>query len=584
MLLRTPSQLLSSTASVASHVLAMARLSRLDWPDSPGACLERQADMRRSRIAIKQDDLRLTWGQLNDLSNRVAAFARSKGLISGDCVALLADNSAIALAVIWGLNKLGIVTALINVQLSGEALRHVINGCSPCLVMADDEYLETIRELDLPASLEMMSLEHGDSHVASLTDALPACAGNPTETRHQRPQDVMMYLYTSGTTGLPKAAVIRNQRYLTTAHGFAGVVAQITDEDVIYLALPIYHATGILAAAGTALVSGAALALRKRFSAKAFWSDCVRYEATAFNYIGEICRYLLVADSNPFELAHRVRVILGAGMRSDIWEAFQERFRIPRIVEFYGATEGNIALINLENRPGMMGRMLPGQRVVRLDEEGEEFLFRNDGRLLEARVGEQGMLIGRISRATRFDGYLDAKRNAEKILKDPFGDGADYFNSGDLVTRHPGRWLSFADRLGDTYRWKGENISTIEVSNLFNGCSQVVESVAFGVTVPGHDGRAGMVAFVASDPLDINLLAVEVCKRIPTHLRPLFLRRCESLIRTASFKYQKGPLQKTGFDFGLTDDPLWVFNKSKGTYDMVTHEIISCIKDGSFKL
>lgn len=558
--------------SIVRQVHGMRQASGDENRYSAGLLLERHAMARPHDIAIKWSFEQWTWKQFNDEANRIAAYFHAQGLKAGDCVALCMENSPEYLFLLVGLNKIGVVAALINPQLSGEPLVHSLRQSGAGHVIADDDLVRTVRAACAELGNEspvLLGVRDDARAIPSLWSLLPAFAGNPPETRRQRARDLMMYLYTSGTTGLPKAALIRNRRFLTMAHGFAGLLAQADENDTIYLTLPLYHATGAISAFGMALVSGASLALRRRFSVSEFWADCVQHEVTIFNYIGEVCRYLLASPPHPLERAHRVRLAVGAGLRADVWEPFRERFSIPRVVEFYGATEGNIGLANLEGKPGMIGRLLPGQAVARVDADTGDLLRDGQGRLIRARAGEQGMLLGRIGRRTPFDGYLDGKRTGEKVVRNAFGAGSDWFNSGDLVDLHPGRWVSFADRLGDTYRWKGENISTIEVSNLLNRCSGVIESCVYGVSVPDCEGRAGMAAMVVSDDFSLARFSDDVCRSAPVLLRPMFLRLCRALPKTASFKYVKTGLQREGFDPDVVTDPLYVYNPAGQCYEQL---------------
>src|SRR5690606_17423787 len=228
--------------------------------------------------------------------------------------------------------------------------------------------------------------------------------------------------------------------------------------------LPLYHNTGISQAWGVVLTGGGAVALRRKFSASRFFDDCDRFDVTMFTYVGEICRYLVKSKPHPLERKHRIRMILGAGLRPDIWVEFRDRFAIPQIFEYYGATEGNVGLINFTGKVGMVGRISPerGHVLAKVDPETEE-MVQEDGKLVAAKPGESGILLAKIGRMAEFEGYVDKSKNASKVLDDPFGDGARYFNTGDLLTLHADNWVSFADRLGDTFRWKGENVSTNDV-------------------------------------------------------------------------------------------------------------------------
>lgn len=546
--------------ALAAHLRGMRMAAKDDRRYCVAAVLEHHARSMPYAVAVKTHERRWTWAEYNREANRVAAHFLGSGYRPGDVVALVMENSPRYLFLLAGLNKIGVVPALVNPGLSGEPLAHTLRQCRPGCVIADAEFMAAVGAALAATGLEasLYSSKDDAADATCIAAQLPAQAENPPQTRDRRAGDLMMYLFTSGTTGLPKAAIITNRRFLTIAHGVGGPMTQFGSDDTLYLTLPLYHATGAMAGFGMALLGGGAIVLRRRFSASEFWDDCVRFDATVFNYIGEICRYLVMSPPHPLERSHLLRVAVGAGMRPDVWEPFQQRFAIGRIAEGYSATEGNIALFNVEGRPGMLGRLLPGQAIVHIDPDTEEFIRDRRGRLQRVRAGEQGMLIGRIGRVTPFDGYLEKKRGEEKIVRNAFGDGRDWFNSGDLVQLHPWRWVSFADRLGDTYRWKGENISTVEVGNLLTACVGICEANVYGVAVPGHEGRAGMAAVVVSDDFDFDGFSASLCERVPPALRPKFLRIVPALQKTASFKYIKVPLQREGFDPSLTDDPLYV--------------------------
>ncbi|CAG0965808.1 fatty-acyl-CoA synthase [Myxococcaceae bacterium] len=585
---------LGGVAVALPHLVEMWRVGSDETRTCAGAILERNAARYGDALALADGERRFGWSRLNAEANRVAAWAKAAGLRRGDCVALHAENRAEVVSLVVGLNKVGVVTAVLNPRLHGDPLRHVLERCAPRIVVAEAAAVAGIgAAVERLASPRPLLFRIGEAsggqfpharETPELASVLPDEAPDPRETRDQLGRDVMMLLFTSGTTGLPKAALIRNRRFVSMAHGFAGVLLQARHDDVIYLPLPLHHATGAIAAFGSSLVSGAALAIRGRFSAREFWSDCDRLGATLFVYIGEVCRYLLASPPHPLERSHRLRLAAGAGLREDVWRAFEERFSIPRIVEFYGSTEGNVGIVNLEGRPGMLGRLLPGQCVVRIDPETEERVRDARGRLVEARVGERGILIGRIGKSTPFDGYLDASATRAKVLRDPFGDGIDWFDTGDLVELHAGRWVSFADRLGDTYRWKGENVSTLEVEDLLSRCRGVREATVYGVEVPKADGRAGMAAVVPAEGFEIGDFSAEVRAAFPIRLRPSFLRLRRELETTASFKHVKTRLRSEGIDVSKIADPLLYLDPIASEYRPLDAEILRRLSSGELRL
>jgi acyl-CoA synthetase (AMP-forming)/AMP-acid ligase II len=286
-----------------------------------------------------------------------------------------------------------------------------------------------------------------------------------------------------------------------------------------------------------------------------------KFEATSFLYIGELCRYLLNAEPREGDRDHRLRVGVGNGMAPDIWEPFQERFGIPVIREFYGSTEGNAALMNLSGRPRMVGRMLPGQVLVRCDEETGELLRDENGFCEKVRPGGIGLLLGRLSPVVTFDGYVDRDATDKKIVSAVFESGDRYFNSGDLLQLHEGKWLSFADRVGDTFRWKGENVSTAEVSSILGEADGVLEANVYGVKIPHAEGRAGMAALQVADDFSLESFGRFVSERLPGYQHPLFVRLLQAEMRvTGTFKHQKVDYRSEGFDPNKIPDRLYLFD------------------------
>jgi fatty-acyl-CoA synthase len=308
-----------------------------------------------------------------------------------------------------------------------------------------------------------------------------------------------------------------------------------------------------------------------------------RFDATAFVYIGELCRYLLNQPERPEEHSHRVRVITGNGLRPDIWTRFQERFRIPLIREFYGSTEGTAPVVNLVGRPGMVGRLQPSQTVVRCDLESGEIVRGAGGRCERVQPGETGLLLLRISPITRYDGYLDAEATQRKIVENAFRTGDRWFSSGDLVTLHEDAWISFADRVGDTFRWKGENVSTSEVAGILNTTPGVIESNVYGVRVPGSEGRAGMASLRCGPGFSLDALAKTVLEQLPAYQRPYFVRLLGDEMRvTGTFKHQKTDYRREGYDPSCGSDPLYYFDGER--YVPLDADLYEALQSGQVEL
>ncbi len=551
-------------------------LPRGRW--SPARLLEKNARERPRQAALLYLDERYSWGEVEARANQYAHCLSSRGVGRGDVVALLMDNRPDFLFIELGLSKLGAVTALLNTNLSGRSLAHAVAAARPRAVVVGAEHEARLAGLELGDGLAdrvLVQSETGDG--ADFNRQVAAAARTPVRTSAPRASDPTSYIYTSGTTGLPKAAVVTNQRYLGASALFGRVMHQLVPGDVLYVTLPLYHSSAQWMGWGACMLAGATMALRRKFSAQAFWPDVERHGATHLLYIGELCRYLLETPPSPAERHHRLRVAVGNGLRADVWTRFQARFRIPVIREFYGATEGNALLVNLAGRPGMVGRLLPGQRLLRCDPVTGAPARGADGLCQPIERGT-GLLVAKISRFARFDGYVDAKASTKKVVRDVLRAGDAYFDSGDLLTLHEDRWVSFADRVGDTYRWKGENVSTSEVAETLGGAPGVLESNVYGVEVPRAEGRVGMASLRVADDFDLGAFAAFVRERLPAYQRPYFLRLQRELDVTGTFKHQKVDCRSQGYDPGRSNDPLYCLHENH--YERIDHDLHERIQRG----
>jgi fatty-acyl-CoA synthase len=428
---------------------------------------------------------------------------------------------------------------------------------------------------------------------ASLDRALADQSGEPLGPA-ERPSltldDRALYIYTSGTTGLPKAANVSHFRVMQWSQWFAGLM-DVSPDDRMYDCLPMYHSVGGVVATGAVLVGGGSVVIRERFSARRFWEDVVRWDCTLFQYIGELCRYLLHAEHTEREIDHRLRMACGNGLRPDVWEEFQRRFRIPQILEFYAATEGNVSLFNVEGKPGAIGR-IPAflahrspTALVTLDAAGEP-LRDAHGRCVRCTPGEAGEAIGRIREegTGRFEGYTSAAASEQKILRDVFHPGDAWFRTGDLMRQDEDGYFSFVDRIGDTFRWKGENVATSEVAEALCAFPGVEDATVYGVAVPGADGRAGMAALVARTPLDLAALRAHLGERLPDYARPRFLRLRAALDVTGTFKHARQDLMREGYDPGAIDDPLYVDDRERRAFVPLDMLLYDRIRTGQLRL
>ncbi len=565
--------------------LAATRKLRSDTPFDYSDLLETHIRNRADRPAVIGESSSLTWQELDAYANRVAHWALSKGLRRGDVVALLMENRPEFIAIWLGLSRIGAVTAMLNTNLTGERLAHCLREADVAHWIVGEELAEAAetalphlktrpeifvsREATARAGVEAEVAASGKGAAFDVAIAeQPNTDINPTMRAERRGSDLLFFIYTSGTTGMPKAARISHLKAATTGLGSSNMQG-LTASDRTYCCLPLYHSAGGMMAVGASLFSGGTLVVARRFSAKRFWSDCAQHEVTSFQYIGELCRYLLNAPPHPDERNHRLRVIVGNGLRPDVWEAFQERFKIPRIAEFYGATEGNFALFNASGHVGAVGympsflRKSMGIEIVRFDIDKEKILRDPSGHCERCAPGEAGELIVKISEATQFEGYTNTEATEKKVLRDAFGKGDAYFRSGDLLRMDEDGYFYFVDRIGDTFRWKGENVATSEVSEVISVDPGVDEANVYGVPVTGTDGRAGMAALVTNADFDVDRLGRTIEQELAFYARPLFLRILPQMEITGTFKHRKVDLVRDGFDPStLTDvlyflDPKW---------------------------
>jgi len=536
-----------------------------------------EAHARRSpeAIALAMGESRSTYSQLDERANRVARWATAQGVHQGDTVALLGGNRPEYVAHWLGLAKIGAVTALINNNLTGHALSRSVELASARHLIVDDDLSEVWHDAPFGAGEPpTVWTSTADAASGDFDQALAAESPHPLDSGARQgitTDDNLFYIYTSGTTGLPKAARFSHLRFLVVAAG-ARALGNYKPADNIYCPLPLYHTVGGVMSTGSALLAGATAVLAPKFSASRFWNDCVDHDVTAFQYIGELCRYLLNSPTHPDERRHQIRICIGNGLRPDIWEEFRDRFALHHIVEFYGATEGNVTFFNLDDKVGSVGRSpalvrrVAGAHLIEYDIESQNEVRSADGFCKEAAVGMPGEAIGKITSTARFEGYSDDSATESKILRDVFVKGDAYFRTGDLLSRDADDYFYFVDRIGDTFRWKGENVSTTEVAEALSSCEGILEINVYGVEVPGHDGRAGMAALVVGDDFDLDKLAEISARNLPAYARPRFVRLLPEIDVTGTLKYRKVDAVREGFDPAAVADPLYFLDPDSDSY------------------
>jgi fatty-acyl-CoA synthase len=498
----------------------------------------------------------------------------ARGVGHGDVVGIMMRNQPQAVLLMLATVKCGAISGMLNYHQRGDVLKHSFGLLDATAVVAETDLVDHINDSGADTS-GLMTLEEMDRLAAT------APTGNPATTTAVLAKDKAFYIFTSGTTGMPKASVMTHYRWLRALAGFGGLGMRLTSHDTLYCCLPLYHNNALTVALSAVLNSGATLALGKSFSASKFWDDVIRYDATAFVYIGEICAYLLNQQPKETDRKHKVRVICGNGLRPAIWDEFTERFGIERVCEFYAASEGNTAFVNVLNVDKTTGICPTPVAFVEYDPDTGDPIRGDDGRVRKVKNGEPGLLLSKVSNFQPFDGYTDKEASEKKLVRNAFRDGDVWFNTGDLMRSQGFGHAAFTDRLGDTFRWKGENVATTEVESAVSTDPQVEECTVFGVEVPGTGGRAGMAAIQLKegDEFDGKALAKAVYERLPGYAVPLFVRVQKELAHTSTFKSQKVDLRKEGYGPDV-DDPIYVLAGREEGYVEFYDEYADEVKDG----
>jgi acyl-CoA synthetase (AMP-forming)/AMP-acid ligase II len=578
----------SATTARGVRTLLKVRFGR---HEPVGAVLEARAAEQPDAIALRFDDQRWTYAQLNDWANRLAhVFARA-GVKSRDVVALLMENHANTIACVAALAKLGAIAGMLNPNLRGDALHHSVRAMGAARLVVAGECVESFDDLregwSGPAPFWLRG--HGDGACPAgwadlAAQAEPAPAANPASSAAVDLAAPLFYILTSGTTGMPKASVMTHRRWLRSMAGMGQLGLRLKPADVLYCALPLYHNNALTVSWSATMAVGASLALDRKFSASRFWDRARHYEATAFAYIGELCRYLLAQPPSKRDREHRVIACIGNGLRPDIWKAFKERFGLERICEFYGASEGNMVFVNAFNVDETAGYCPYAFKVIECDADTAQPRRDARGRAIEVAKGGVGLLVTEVTDGAPFDGYTDSRAGEAKLIRDAFAKGDCWFNTGDLVRHQGWRHIQFVDRIGDTFRWKGENVATTEVEAALRSAPDIEDCAVYGVSVPHADGRAGCAAIRLPGVPNGGALAGHLAAQLPAYAVPVFLRQVADIETTATFKTRKQALRDEGVDPARVKDPLYVLLDRQRGYEPLTPELWARIAQGSLRL
>ncbi|HEX5256807.1 MAG TPA: long-chain-acyl-CoA synthetase FadD6 [Mycobacterium sp.] len=520
---------------------------------SIGTVFQDRAARYGDRIFLRMGDQQLTYRDANAAANRYAAVLAARGVGQGDVVAIMLRNSPNAVLAMLAAVKCGAVAGMLNYHQRGEVLAHSLGLLDAKVLIAETDLVSAVAECGGSGSTSTLTVEDLERFAVS------APATNPASASAVHARDTAFYIFTSGTTGFPKASVMTHLRWLKALAAFGGIGLRLKSSDTLYCCLPLYHNNALTVALSSVINSGATLALGKSFSASKFWDDVIANEATAFIYIGELCRYLLNQPAKPTDRAHKVRVIAGNGLRPEIWDEFTKRFGIARVCEFYASSEGNAAFINIFNVPRSTGVFPMPLAYVEYDPDTGAPLRDDNGRVRRVPAGEPGLLLSPVNRLQPFDGYTDKESSEKKLVRNAFREGDCWFNTGDVMSPQGMGHAAFVDRLGDTFRWKGENVATTQVEAALASDDSVEDCTVFGVEVPRTGGRAGMAAVKlrGGAEFDGQSLARAVYDQLPAYALPLFVRVVESIEQTTTFKSRKVELREQAYGSDV-EDPLYV--------------------------
>ncbi|EJM42463.1 acyl-CoA synthetase (AMP-forming)/AMP-acid ligase II [Pseudomonas sp. GM33] len=550
--------------------------------------------------ALLQDDVTLSYSEVNQWANRIAHHLIGQGIGKGDVVAVFIENRPELLVTILAVAKVGAISALLNTSQTRDTLVHSVNLVAPVAIIVGEELVPAYQAIRDRVSIQPArtwfvadqdtSRQPGiapEGFINLMTVSLDDACDNPASSRQIFFDDPCFYIYTSGTTGLPKAGVFKHGRWMRSSASFGMIALDMRPEDVVYCTLPLYHATGLCVCWGSAVSGASGFAIRRKFSASQFWSDVRKYQATTIGYVGELCRYLVDQPPSANDSRHDVKKMIGNGLRPGAWNEFKTRFAVNHICELYAASDGNIGFTNILNFDNTIGFSLMSWELVAYDHDSGAPIRGANGLMRKVAKGEQGLLLAKIDDKAPLDGYTDPQKTAKVVLEDVFEKGDRYFNTGDLLRNIGFGHAQFVDRLGDTYRWKGENVSTTEVENILLQHPHISEAVAYGVEIRNTNGRAGMAAITPAESLatlDFSELLAFAREQMPAYAVPLFLRVKVKMETTGTFKYQKTRLKDEAFDPGRTgDDPIYAWLPGTQTYVQVTEQLLSDIHGGKYR-
>ncbi|KJZ42190.1 long-chain-acyl-CoA synthetase [Pseudomonas fluorescens] len=594
---------LPSIAKAIPRVVKGMKAANVKDPTQPcglGWSFEQATLRNPDGPALLQGEVALTYFQVNQWANRIAHHLIAQGIRKGDVVAVFIENRPELLVTILAVAKVGAISALLNTSQTRDTLAHSLNLVAPAAIIVGEELVPAFSAVRERVSIDAArtwfvadrdTFSHPgiapDGFINLMTVSADSSSANPASSQQVFFDDPCFYIYTSGTTGLPKAGVFKHGRWMRSSASFGLIALDMRPEDVVYCTLPLYHATGLCVCWGSAISGASGFAIRRKFSASQFWNDVRKYRATTLGYVGELCRYLVDQPPSAADNKHSVTKMIGNGLRPGAWGEFKTRFGVNHICELYAASDGNIGFTNILNFDNTVGFSLMSWELAAYDHDSGAPIRDAQGFMRKVAKGEQGLLLAKIDDKAPLDGYTDPQKTEKVVLHDVFEKGDRYFNTGDLLRNIGFGHAQFVDRLGDTFRWKGENVSTTEVENILLQHPNISEAVAYGVEIRNTNGRAGMAAITPAESLatlDFSELLAFAREQMPAYAVPLFLRVKVKMETTGTFKYQKTRLKDEAFDPGKTgDDPIYAWLPGTQTYVQVTPQLLADIHGGAFR-
>jgi len=583
-------------------VIKGKRIGEIKDPTKPtglGWAWERAVGLNPNGLAFLYEDSRFTYHEFNGWANKISHYFISKCIKKGDVIAIMIENRPELMACVVALAKIGAVGAMINTQQTGKVLIHSLNLVKPKYIIVGSELAETLdavkSEIDIDSNSYYCLADQDttrspgtvpEGYLNLAIEIQNHLTHNPDTTNKIYVNDPCFYIYTSGTTGMPKAGVFKHGRWMKAYGGFGFSTMKLKAGDIMYCTLPLYHGTGLVVCWSSVLAGTAGLAIKRKFSASSFWNDVRQYNATAIGYVGELCRYLMSLPERPDDRLNSVTKMIGNGMRPNVWKPFKQRFGIKKVYELYAASDGNIGFVNFFNFDNTVGISSMTYAIVDYDKEADQPVRCSKGFMKKVKKGETGLLLAEISEKDPLDGYTEKNKNESIIIKGVFKKGDRWFNTGDLMRDVGYKHAQFVDRLGDTYRWKGENVSTTEVENIISDYSHIEEAVAYGVEIPDTNGRAGMASVTPSvsiEDFDFKDFFQYLKKTMPHYAVPVFIRVKTSMDTTGTFKYKKTDLKKEAYDITKTEEPIYIALPGNNEFVPITPVIIEYINKGTYR-